>query len=426
MSIPVSTGGTEAKEDKSRLDGLREDKALPCIWPGWWILRRIRYDLPPVWRIDKVDKGTPADRTTCGIDVLRRLPDDLFLQGRFFSHEGPTEAQLLRCRRCIESVIADYLRMGCGDVEEIPLDEFSNGKGHGLRFGSVAILVGKGHGLIRRRGDPAVRHGPASDITGQVDEDTFAVIITGFYVDIPFLPTELVPQVFPLLERHAQRKSDGTFHDGIVHVSKELSPEYEHDRGDGEKVAFMTCFFPFSLTEAAFSDEAVEVKMKRHGLGPGMKRGNDTGLGSDMLRVLEELKEGISHAGEKEVRHIPYIQKPDVVEIMRYGENHVVMATGKKTLFLSLQPFGDPHPLALRAEAMAAGVVPVSLVVAFGACFHMTAQFSGSAYHEGTGSFSDMIRKSVDLLIGRICRSHNLLDCRMSHEPTLMRDKLSG
>jgi hypothetical protein len=109
----------------------------------------------------------------------------------------------------------------------------------------------------------------------------------------------------------------------------------------------MTCFFPFSFTETAFRDETMEVKMERHGLGPGMKRGNDTGLSSHMLRVLEELKEGISHAGKKEVCHIPYIQKPDIVEIMRYGEDHVVMATGKKTLFLSLQPFCNPHPLAL-------------------------------------------------------------------------------
>jgi len=131
--------------------------------------------------------------------------------------------------------------------------------------------------------------------------------------------------------------------------------------------------------EAAFCNEAVKVGMEDHSLAPRMKSSNNAGLCADMLRVKKELVEGGSHTGEEEGGHVPYVVKPDLVEIMGYGKDHVVMAAGEEPFFLSFEPFGNPSPLALRAEAMAAGVVPVSLIVAFRTRFRMAAQFGGSA-----------------------------------------------
>jgi hypothetical protein len=91
------------------------------------------------------------------------------------------------------------------------------------------------------------------------------------------------------------------------------------------------------------------------------------------------------------------------------------MAAGKKAILLSFQPLGDLCPLALWAEAMTAGVVPVALIVPFGTGFHMTAKLRGSAYHQGTGSFADMGRERMGLLIRGIDGLHDLLDTGPAH-----------
>ena len=96
------------------------------------------------------------------------------------------------------------------------------------------------------------------------------------------------------------------------------------------------------------------------------------------------------------------LEEPDLVELMGDGEDHVVMAARKEPFLLPFQPLGDLRPLALRAEAMAAGVVPVALIVAFGTGFHVTAQFGGATHHEGTGSLADVVGERMGLLIRRI------------------------
>lgn len=135
--------------------------------------------------------------------------------------------------------------------------------------------------------------------------------------------------------------------------------------------------------------------MKDHGLAPAMEGGNDTGLGADMSRIEKELEEGISHTPEKKTGHLPDIEEPDLIELMGDSEDHVVMAAGQKPSLLSFTPLGDLGPLAQGTEAIAAGVVPVSAVVAFGTDFRMAAQFGGFAPHEGAGGLADVERERV-------------------------------
>lgn len=251
--------------------------------------------------------------------------------------------------------------------------------------------MGEGHRLFSKRSDPAVRHGPASDVAGEIDEHAFSVIVAGLDVDIPLLPPQFVLQVLPLLKVCGGRKNDHALSNGIVHVRKELSPEYGHDCANREEVAFMTCVFPSVINKTSFGDQAVEVGMEDHGLAPGMESCDDARLCTKVLGVEEELEKGIPHAGKEEGGHAPDVLKPDLVEFMGDGEYQVIMTAGKKPFLLPFQPLGDLRPLALRAEAMAAGVVPVSLIVAFRTGFHMAAQFGGSADHERTGCLPHMI-----------------------------------
>ena len=161
------------------------------------------------------------------------------------------------------------------------------GRRHRFFLGSVGCPVGEGHGVFGGRGNPAVRHGPASDVAGQIDEHAFAVVIAVLDVDIPFLPAELVLEVLPLLECHGGRKGESCrVSMASFIVGKELSPEYRHDRPDGEKVALVACLVSIvRSSKASFGDQAVEVGMEDHGLAPGMESGDDAGLCAEVLGI---------------------------------------------------------------------------------------------------------------------------------------------
>jgi hypothetical protein len=222
-----------------------------------------------------------------------------------------------------------------------------------------------------------------------------------------------------LLKSHPRRKRDHAFHDGIVHGGKELSSEYDHDRTDGEKISLVARPYPSAESEASLGDEAMEVGMEHHGLAPRVESGNDAGLCADMFGVEKKLVESVFHAGKEETGHGPHIEKPEFIQFMGDGEDHVVMTAGKEAFFLPFEPLRDLRPLALRTEAMTAGVVPVPLVVTFRAGFHMTAKFAGAAKHKSTGCFADMMGERMGPLIGRIDRLHDLLDCRSPHRDML-------
>lgn len=118
---------------------------------------------------------------------------------------------------------------------------------------------------------------------------------------------------------------------------------------------------------------------------------------------------------KKEGGHGFHIEKPEIIELMGDGEDHMIVAARKEATLLTFQPLGDPCPLALRAEAMAAGVVPVTLIMAFGTGFHMAAKLGSSAYHQGAGSLADVIGERMGLFIRRIDGLHDLLDTGPPH-----------
>jgi hypothetical protein len=98
----------------------------------------------------------------------------------------------------------------------------------------------------------------------------------------------------------------------------------------------------------------MDMGMENHSLTPGMQRCNDAGLPSDMPCIEKEFKERVSDAAEEQIGHLPYIQEPYRVKFMGQSEDHVVMATSKKSLLLSLKPLLYLKPIALRTDTMPA------------------------------------------------------------------------
>jgi len=162
--------------------------------------------------------------------------------------------------------------------------------------------------------------------------------------------------------------------------------------------------------ETAFGYEAVNMGMEDHGLAPGVQCSDDAWFAADMSCIGEDLKERVSYAGKEQIGHGLYIQKPQFIEFMREGEDHMVVGTGKDSPFLFFEPLFYTNPIALGAESMAAGIIPLSLVMTFRTCLHMTAKLCGAALHKGLCCLADIERELMGPLITVKCLFHYLLN----------------
>ena len=178
----------------------------------------------------------------------------------------------------------------------------------------------------------------------------------------------------------------------------------------------MACLHPTGTIKTTFRDEAVDMGMEDHSLAPGVERGDDAGCCADMFFIEKEFVERSSHYRKEQVRHDLQIGEPQLIQLMRQREDHMVMTAGKQTLFLLLQPLPYANPVALRADSMTAGVVPLPMVITFGAGLNVTAERCSTTEHECTCGLAHMIRERMRLLIAFIRLSHNVLKGRSGHE----------
>jgi hypothetical protein len=110
----------------------------------------------------------------------------------------------------------------------------------------------------------------------------------------------------------------------------------------------------------ACRDKAVDMKMIDECLAPGMKNRQQTRFPGKMpLRVGGKGKHGISYRREQTGEQISSVEQYQFIEVMRYGEDHMEIATGQKLLPAFFQPLFFGHGLAFRAVPVSAGIVTV-------------------------------------------------------------------
>lgn len=88
---------------------------------------------------------------------------------------------------------------------------------------------------------------------------------------------------------------------------------------------------PVGRGKAAARDKTMDMRMEQQGLCQGMKRFNDAWRNAKILWVTEKIEEGVPHGCEEKIGHQPDVQKPQVIEFMRHGEDHEVMVTTEQT-----------------------------------------------------------------------------------------------
>jgi hypothetical protein len=100
------------------------------------------------------------------------------------------------------------------------------------------------------------------------------------------------------------------------------------------------------------------MRVQQQRLTPGMQRGDDARTGAQILLVAEQLVKRLVHRGKQQLCHRGNVGQPEVIQLMRHGENDMVMVTGQQPGLLAHQPALDLEPGTLGTQPMATGVVP--------------------------------------------------------------------
>ena len=121
------------------------------------------------------------------------------------------------------------------------------------------------------------------------------------------------------------------------------------------------------------------MRMQRQRPAPGVQCHYGAGLGAQIARIIEQLGERRAHRGKQRLHHRRGVEHPQPIELMGNREDHVVVRTADQARAHLRQPALAREPVALRARAVAAGVVPHPLDVPERAALHVTAQARGAA-----------------------------------------------
>ena len=288
-----------------------------------------------------------------------------------------------------KAVGANADEVGGQDVEEEAAHEFVGVEGEGAKLvGMGIVLPGEGDGLPVHGEEAVVGDGDAVGVAGQVLEGLFGPAEGRFGVDAPVMTPGLSEQAVERLRvlvefSKAAVKAEATGLIGGPGQREELAAEDAAEHPDGQEEA-AAAGDPAAAVEreSAGGHEAVHVRVVQQGLPPGVEEGEEADAGAEMTGIGGHLQERLRGGAEEQVVENARILECEGGEGMRQGEDHVRVRHRQQRGPLLIEPFRGGTPLALRAVAIAAGVVREGAVAAAVARVDMTAQCGGPAGEE--------------------------------------------
>ena len=112
-----------------------------------------------------------------------------------------------------------------------------------------------------------------------------------------------------------------------------------------------------------------------------MQRRDDAGRGSQILRIVQQFQPRVVHTRKEQPAHPLDIGLPKIVELVRHGEDDVVVITGQQARLLPGQPAFDLHPGILRTHPVPTGVLPDAFHMPLGTGLYVTSEH-GRATHQ--------------------------------------------
>ena len=137
--------------------------------------------------------------------------------------------------------------------------------------------------------------------------------------------------------------------------------------------------------------------VKREVLAPGVQDGREAERASQVLRIPREGLERLAGCAKEQIVDDAGSRKSQPTELVGQREDDVEVGDGEQVGAAGLEPVLLGEQLALRAVAVATGVVDGAAVSAAVTLFEVTAEGGGAAGREGT---QDLVLEQRDLMGG--------------------------
>lgn len=167
--------------------------------------------------------------------------------------------------------------------------------------------------------------------------------------------------------------------DPLAEPREQLAAKNEHQHPRGQKVAAPRLDPGALSAQAPVGHPHVHVRVQRKRASPSVQRRQIGGRCTQVLRIGEQLRERLAHRGEQQLRHRGAVAAPQRVQLVRDGEDQVMVRARQEPRALALKPPLDRQPLALRTDALVTGVVERPFDVPLRAAAHVATELRRAA-----------------------------------------------
>jgi len=290
-------------------------------------------------------------------------------------------------------------------VEQEAADELVDSESHRAGFvgiGGTVLFELKRHLTVADIQYPAVVDGHAVRITTKVFQYPVSAAEGRLTVNDPFDPSE----------RRGEREESGGFPEcldlsgetaeifpkGVFESFEEEAPEQARQHPDGQEEAGFRRDPAGSVeADAATGCDAVDMRMKQQILSPTVQDREKTDVRTEMARIGGNGLKGGCAGGEQDLIQQRLVAQHQVVELLRDGENHMVVVDRQQLSLPAFHPLRPGQILTFWTMAVTAGVVGVSFFGAVAALLPIAPERGGTTRFNGMHQ-PQLMKRQVMLL----------------------------
>lgn len=229
---------------------------------------------------------------------------------------------------CQKPIVTDLLKTFREDMQQEPANELLVGKSHLLADITILVVtIPEGNGIIRDLQDPCIGDRHTMSVAAKIVDGIAKAVEGLFDVGAPIGIIKIVNKTLPVHGmcriRKGRRKHKLAGCTILFQSSHKLAAEHLRGGSDGDKEA-TSAFTQFQIPcEAGTGNDAVDMRMEREALTPGMDHLDDARFSAQIPLVASQSQKCLrSRLMEQRIEQL-LVGEEQRIEIMRHGEDDV-------------------------------------------------------------------------------------------------------
>ena len=246
----------------------------------------------------------------------------------------------------VEAVAAQRVLTGDGGVFEVTAQPRMRVERKCRRGFAVGLIASDNASLV---GDDELRiaQGAAAQVAGQIQQHAPAMGVALAKPDVPGDAAEAVDEGGGALGRDLGRQAQVAAGEVLAQRGEQFAAKHRAHDTCGQEVA-ASRQTPLAVGQPAVGDQGVDVRMQGNRARPGMDGEQQAGGGAQIALIGEQFGERLGAGPEQQIGHQRAVEAPPVEQVVRQGEDEMVMRRRQEAGALLRQPDVVHLPRAAR------------------------------------------------------------------------------